>query len=69
MRFIGRAYPGDRLRVTGTVAAVEPRGGGHLVRLDCALEIEGRSAPVLTCQWQALWLPETDDVQRGGDDV
>ena len=36
------------------------RGDAHLVRLDCALEIEGRSEPALHCQWLALWLPETD---------
>jgi len=51
LRFTAPVRAGDRLRLRGTIAAVEPApGGGTRIELDIAVEAEGSPRPVLVAR-------------------
>lgn len=60
VRFDREVYPGDRVRVRGTVTSIDARGEGQLVRMECFIEIEGQTGLALSCQWLTLWLANDD---------
>lgn len=62
VRFTGVVPVGSRIRMTSTIASVEPKGGGYLVTRACAVEVElpdGTKAarPAIVADWLGLLFP------------
>lgn len=55
VRFTSPVKIGDPIRLVGEVAEVTSRGGGHLVRLDCELQIKDQDKPAMVASWLALF--------------
>jgi hypothetical protein len=61
VRFVSMVSIKDRIRVAGTVAAIEPRGERYLVTIDCRIEVEGREKPGMVAVWKVLWTLATEE--------
>jgi len=58
VRFLAPVVNGDRIRMRGEVAEVQPRGdGGVLVRMRMTVEIEGKDKPALVMDWMEVAWP------------
>lgn len=66
IRFTSVVTVHDRIRVSGTVADVQPRGEGYLVELHCAIDIEGRDKPSCVARWKVMWVLAADDSEDTG---
>lgn len=64
VRFVSEVTTSDRIRLSGTVSAVEPRGSRYLVTLDCTLEVEGREKPGVVATWKVMWTRMEDEESR-----
>lgn len=56
VRFVSPIRCEDRIRLTGTIAQVKPKGEGFLLRTDCTVEVEGRDRPGFIAEWWVNWL-------------
>lgn len=56
VRFLAPVPVGRRIRGVFRVAAQEPKAGGHLIRFDAAVELEGSAKPALAAEWLVLIL-------------
>ena len=56
VRFVSPVRAGEKIRVTGSVGAVRPRGTGFLILSRCAIEVEGRDRPGMVADWWTYWL-------------
>jgi acyl dehydratase len=57
MRFTGVVPAGSRIRMTASIAKVEPKSGGLLVTRACTVEVEGNPKPVIVADWLGLHFP------------
>ncbi|WP_198383835.1 MaoC family dehydratase [Roseomonas sp. KE2513] len=58
LRFTGPVRAGDRVRLRGVLAAVEPaRGGATRIEIDLSVEAEGAAKPVLVARSILLAFP------------
>lgn len=60
VRFVSRVRTGQRLRLELEVAEVSPKSGGLLVRLACAIAVDGQERPGMVADWLLIVRP------RGG---
>ncbi len=58
VRFVSPVHVGDRFRLIGHVESVTSKGDARLVRLRCALEVEGGSRPAVAADWLVYWMAE-----------
>jgi acyl dehydratase len=56
MRFTSPVRAGTPVRLRGVVGSVRPRGEGHLILLNCTLEIQGQVKPALVADWWVLYM-------------
>lgn len=61
IRFTSVVTVHDRIRVSGTVADIQPRGDGYLVELHCRIDVEGRDKPSCVAKWKVMWVLAEDD--------
>jgi acyl dehydratase len=62
-RFIAPVRAGARVRTRATLAAVEPQAGGRvLLKLQCALEIDGEAKPALVAEILCMLIGKPDSV-------
>jgi acyl dehydratase len=54
VRFTNMLRAGKRVRLRQTLAGVEPKAGGLLIRTDCAIEIEGETRPACVAETLTL---------------
>jgi acyl dehydratase len=65
VRFIAPVKAGARVRTRAKLRAAEPQGDSRiLLRLDCALEIEGEAKPALVAELLCLLIGKSDPAQR-----
>jgi acyl dehydratase len=64
VRFVSPIRAGERIRLTGAIAEVRPKGDGYLVRQDCVVEVEGREKPGFVAEWWVNWLPAAPEDTR-----
>jgi acyl dehydratase len=57
LRFTGPVRVGSKVRLTGTIGAVEPKAGGRLVQFDAKVEVDGAERPALVAGILFLVLP------------
>jgi acyl dehydratase len=57
LRFTGPVRVGSKVRLTGTIGAVEPKAGGRLVQFDAKVEVDGADRPALVAGILFLVLP------------
>ena len=63
VRFITSVKAGSRVRARAKLRAAEPQGDARmLLRLDCALEIEGEAKPALVAELLCLLIARCDPV-------
>jgi acyl dehydratase len=63
VRFIGPVKAGSRVRARAKLRGAEPQGDARvLLRLDCALEIEGEAKPALVAELLCLLIGKCDAV-------
>ena len=60
VRFIAPVKAGARVRTRANLVAVEPQGGGVLLKLNCTLEIEGEAKPALVAELLCLLIGKRD---------
>lgn len=61
VRFVSEVTTRDRIRLSGTVSAIEVRGHRYLLTLDCTLEVEGREKPGAVATWKVMWTRTSEE--------
>ena len=57
IRFLTPVRAGASVRLRETVASVETRGDGVLLRRECRIELEGSDRPAVVADWLTLFYP------------
>lgn len=64
IRFLSVTHGGDRIRASGEVIDVTPRGEGHVVRTKITVEIEGKAKPAIIAEWLIIVFEESENLAR-----
>lgn len=57
VRFVSPIRAGEPIRLTGSLASIEAKREGFLLRADCEVQVSGRERPGFVAQWWVNWLP------------
>lgn len=64
VRFVTPIRVGQRLRLELTVDDVQPKAGGHLVRMRCVIVVDGQERPGMVADWLLIARPRGGTIER-----